>query len=547
LGGTFTPLRHPDFRRIWSASLLSNFGLLINGVGAGWAMTEMSGRPAQVALVQSALLLPYMLFAVPAGAISDTYDRRKVGIAMLLFAAASASVLTTTAWLGLLTPPLLLALCFLSGTANAMFAPAWQSSVSEQVPGEDLPEAVALNSVSYNIARSFGPAVGGAIVAAAGAVAAFGVTAVCYLPITLALYLWKREPDTPRLPPERIGGAILSGLRFAWHSPVVRRVIARSVLFGMAGASISALMPLIARDLMGGQAATYGILLGAFGLGAVIGALAMPFLSRLMPTEARMAGSVAVLGLAMLALSRSHSNLAAIPLLILCGACWLQPQTQCNIELQSQAPRWVSGRALASFQAAAAGGIAVGSWLWGRVAEQVGTADALGLSGFAMLACVSLSWLMRFPDHRIDTAESAPLQDPEARLAITGRSGPIAIEVEYRVDPERARAFYTAMLGVAPFRQRNGAYQWSLARDISDDHLWVERFTCPTWHDYLRQRDRMTLGEQALLQAALDETLDGTFGHVRRLLERPVGSVRWRAESRDNGLTAPLNGAWPDR
>jgi MFS family permease len=535
-GTSFAPLRHKVFRRIWTASLLSNFGLLINGVAAGWAMTEMSGKAGDVALVQTALMLPYMLFSMAAGAISDTYDRRKVSLAMLQFAFVSALLLVGIATAGLLTPGLLLLLCFLIGTGNAMFGPAWQASVSEQVPEDDVAAAVALNSVSYNIARSFGPAVGGLVVAAAGSVAAFGVTAAGYLPIMLALYLWRRVPDPPRLPPERIGWAIVSGIRYVAHSPSARSVIIRCVMTGVAGASISSLMPLIARDLIGGTAATYGILLGAFGFGAVLGALSMPWLQQRLPDELHISGSTALVGVSIILLSLSRSEWLAIPILFFGGFCWMQPLTQFNITIQTRAPRWVAGRALAAYQAAMAGGLAAGAWLWGHVGELIGTAGSVGLSGVAMLCIVPLGRLLRLTDGVVDLRDlETPLASPEVSLGLTGRSGPIVIEVEYRVDPARSRQFYDAMIQVGLFRQRNGAYQWSIARDVVAAESWVERFSCPTWHDYLRQRDRMTAGEQALLAQAVAETMDQRPDRIRRLLERPMGSVRWRSDTRDTG------------
>lgn len=533
---SFAPLRHQVFRHIWLASLLSNFGLLINGVAAGWAMTELSGQADLVALVQTALMLPFMLFSLVAGAISDTYDRRRVSMAMLGFALASSVLLTGVAWAGWLTPGLLLVLCFLNGTANAMFGPAWQASVSEQVPPEDLGPAVALNSVSYNIARSFGPALGGLIVAVAGAVTAFGTTALCYLPILLALYLWRREQVPPRLPPERIGWAIVSGVRYVVHSPPMRAVILRALLTGLAGGSISSLMPLVARDLIGGSAAIYGLLLGVFGIGAVLGALVMPVLQSRLRGEWHVGGSTALLGLTIIALSLSRSLWVAMPVLFLAGIMWMQPLTQFNIIIQTAAPRWVAGRALAAFQAAIAGGLAGGAWLWGHIGTVVGTAPAIAMSGLAMVGCVLASRIWPLEQEASDTAiRDRPLATPDVRLALTGRSGPIVVEVEYRVEPERA------MLAVQRFRQRNGASLWTLARDIADESCWIERFSCPTWHDYLRQRERMTAGELAIFDLALAETMDGRGDRVRRLLERPVGSVRWRSESRDPGLVLPMN------
>lgn len=540
---SFAPLRHRAFRGIWLASLLSNFGLLINGVAAGWTMTDLSARADLVALVQTALMLPYMLFAMAAGAIADTYDRRLVSMSMLGFALCSSLLLTGVAFAGLLTPVLLLLLCFLSGTANAMFGPAWQASVSEQVPAEDLAPAVALNSVSYNIARSFGPAVGGLIVATAGSVAAFGAVALCYLPILLALFLWRRKRDVPRLPPERIGWAIVSGVRYVMHSAATRSVIIRAILTGISGASISSLMPLIARDLIGGTAATYGLLLGVFGLGAVSGALLMPHLRDRLRGEWHIGASTALLGVAIIALSFARSRLTAMPLLFVAGILWMQPLTQFNIVIQTQAPRWVTGRALAAFQAAIAGGLASGAWIWGHVGALIGTANSIACSGVAMLACVAASRIWPLSHEAADIgAPAKPLSKPEVRLGLTGRSGPIVVEVEYLVDPDNARQFYSAMLEVQRFRQRNGAFMWSLARDIANERCWIERFSCPTWHDYLRQRERMTAGEQAIVDRAAAETLDQRADRIRRLLERPVGSVRWRADSQDPGLILPING-----
>ena len=184
------------FRRIWLASLLSNLGLLIQGVGAAWAMTQMTSSADKVALVQTALMLPIMLISMPAGAIADMHDRRIVALVSLLIALVGATALTVLAWLNLVTPNILLAFCFVVGSGMALFGPAWQSSVSEQVPAETLPAAVALNGISYNIARSFGPAIGGIIVATAGAVAAFAVNAVLYLPLLVVLFLWNRIQRT---------------------------------------------------------------------------------------------------------------------------------------------------------------------------------------------------------------------------------------------------------------------------------------------------------------------------------------------------------------
>src|SRR5208283_3559045 len=238
--GIFSPMRHAVFRRIWTASLLSNLGILVLGVGAAWTMTQISASADMVALVQTSLMLPVALVSTPAGAIADMFDRRIVGLVALSIALAGSISLSALAWLGFVTPVLLLVACFIIGSGMALFGPAWQASVSEQVPAEALPSAVALNGISYNIARSFGPAIGGVIVASAGAVAAFATNALLYLPLLIVLFLWRRQMEPSRLPPERMARAVISGVRYVVHSPSIRIVLGRTLVTGIAGGSVSA-------------------------------------------------------------------------------------------------------------------------------------------------------------------------------------------------------------------------------------------------------------------------------------------------------------------
>jgi MFS family permease len=532
--GAFQPLVHRNFREIWLASLMSNLALLITGVGAAWAMTLLTDSAQYVALVQSALMLPFLFFAMPAGAIADSYDRRRVAIFAMSGAALANLLLLGVAWAGLLTPWLLLALCFLVGIFNTTFTPSWQASVSEQVPGEDLPRAVALNAVSFNIARSFGPAVGGAIIAVTGAAAAFAASVLLYVPMLLAFWRWKRPREKPRLPPERVGGAIVSGIRYIAHSGPMRAVILRSFLYCVGASSIAGLMPLLSKYQLGGGPLMFGLLLACYGGGAVLGGLFMQRLRSLLgsaPTET----GVAITAAGIIALAFADTLWLAMPVLIGIGAIWTQALTTLNVAVQTGAPRWVSGRALAGFQATAAGGFALGSWLWGYVVEQSSLPTALIASGVVLIAFSFVGrWLRSADDIPDPAAGSHDLADPEVDLALTGRSGPIVIQIEYIVPEADAREFYDAMLEIRRIRRRNGANGWSLARDIADARRWIERFHCPTWHDYLRHRTRLTAEEFAALQAIADRFGVGEL-RITRLLERPVGSVRWGADTPDRG------------
>jgi predicted MFS family arabinose efflux permease len=538
--GIAAPLRLIAFRRIWSASLLSNLGLLIQAVGAAWAMTQMTSSADKVALVQTALMLPVMLIAMPAGAIADMYDRRIVSLVALAIALAGAAALTMLAWHGLVTPNSLLALCFVVGSGMALLGPAWQSSVTEQVPADMLPAAVALNGISYNIARSFGPAIGGIVVATAGVVAAFAANALLYFPLMLALFLWRRDNQPSRLPRERLNRAIVSGVRYIANSPAIKIVLARTLVTGLIGGSISALMPLVVRDLLHGGAQTYGIMLGAFGMGAVIGALNISEVRKRLSGEAAVRACAISMAGAIAAVALSHERVITAAALVVAGAVWMLAVALFNIGVQLSAPRWVAGRSLAIFQASISGGIAIGSWGWGRLTDVAGVEVALLVSAALMLLSPLLGIWLKMPRVGARNEDAEVLADPEVQLSLTARSGPLVVEIEYRVAQDFARAFHNVMQEVQLSRQRNGAYGWSIARDIADPELWTERYHCPTWLDYLRQRNRSTQSERELHQRAMDFHLGPDPVRIRRMLERPFGSVRWKEETPDRAANEVL-------
>jgi MFS family permease len=538
--GLTAPLRYTIFRRIWLASLLSNLGLLIQGVGAAWAMTQMAASADKVALVQTALMLPIMLISMPAGAIADMYDRRIVTLISLSIALTGATALTVLAGLDLITPETLLAFCFVVGSGNALFGPAWQSSVSEQVPQDALPSAVALNGISYNIARSFGPAVGGVIVAAAGAVAAFACNAILYLPLLVVLLLWRRTTAPSRLPREKLNRAMVSGVRYITNSPPIKIVLLRTLVMGLIGGAVMALMPLVARDLLHGGAQTYGIMLGAFGMGAVVGALNIHELRKRMSGEAAIRACTISMAFAMAALALSNEPVLTAAALVLAGAVWMAAVALFNIGVQLSAPRWVAGRSLAAFQASISGGIAIGAWGWGHLTDYAGVEVALLVAAGLMLISPLLGLWLTMPRVGARNEDAGVLADPEVKLSLTGRSGPLVVEIEYRVSQENARPFHNVMQDIQLSRQRNGAYGWSIARDIADPELWTERYHCPTWFDYLRQRNRATQSERALYQSAIEFHIGPEPIRIRRMLERPFGSVRWKDDTPDRAAVAEV-------
>lgn len=535
--GAFAPLREPTFRRIWITSLFSNFGQLILGVGAAWEMTKLTTDPSMVALVQSALMLPLMLVAVPAGAVADMFDRRKIALTGLGFSAASGAVLTALAFAGLTTPWMLLGFCTLIGAGVALYSPSWQASISEQVSEEHLPAAIGLGSISYNVARSFGPALGGLIVVAFGAKAAFGINAAFYIPLWIAFLFWQRRHTPSRLPPERIDRAIVSGARYALHSLPIRTVLARAFLFGLSSAAYVALGPLVARDLLHGNAATYGIMLGATGVGAVLGALLISTLRERLSAEAAAKLFAIGTGLSMVLIALSSSLVLTCVGFFVIGLCNMTTASLLNVAVQLSAPRWVTARALSLYSSAMTGGVAIGAWIWGETTAAIGVSHALLLSAVAVLVTTLVGFVIPLQDDReVDTESVGIADEVTVGMALTMRSGPIVVEVEYDVAPEQARPFYAAAQKLQRVRKRNGGFDWSIARDVADPALWVERYHCPTWGDYLRMRDRYTRAELDLQADADSFNRSGQGMRVRRLLERPYGSVRWKADSPDPNI-----------
>ena len=497
-------------------------------------MTSLTHSPALVALVQSSTTLPIMLLSLLAGAIADNLDRRIVMLWSQAFMLAVSLALSICAWAGSLTPAMLLGFTFLIGCGTAFNGPAWQASVGEMVPRSALPAAVALNSMGFNIARSLGPALGGAIVAAAGAAAAFAINAASYLGLIAVLARWHPERAPRTLPPESIGTAMGAGIRYVAMSPNLRIVLTRAAVFGLAASAIPALMPVIARDQVAGGPLTYGLLLGAFGVGAVLGALGSGRLRTWLSTEwiVRLAASAITVGAAMCAISTMMP--VTMLALLLAGAGWVLALSTFTVTVQMAAPRWVAGRAVALYQMAAFGGMALGSWMFGELADAHGIAAAMTVAAAVQALSVPLGLVFSLPQ-----AESLNLdpqnrwQEPNIAVQIEPRSGPIVVTIEYSIAPSDVRAFLTVMNERRRIRVRDGARHWTLLRDLGDDSLWIERYNVSTWLDYIRHNQRRTYADA--------ENSD----HIQSLHQGPDGPRVHRMIERQTSLFLPSRGDPP--
>lgn len=534
----FSPLRHAVFRSMWLGNTVSNAGGLIQSVAAAWIMTTISTAD-HVALVQTATFLPMALFALPAGAIADIYDRRKVQLVCFFLAFVAAALMTLVSALDMITPWILLGLCFLVGTGGALAAPARGASVAEQVPKQLIPQAVALNNISYNLARSVGPAIGGVLVATLGVTVAFVVNTLSFLPMLESLRRWRREPEVSRLPPEGLFRSVYAGVRYVMNMQAIRRAIGRAFVLCLFGAALPSLMPLIARDLLVGNASTFGLLLGFFGAGAVCGIFVLGPMREKLGNENTLRVCTVTVAACLVILGASRSELVDYMVLMVAGMAWMIITTTISVMVQLFVPRWVMGRAIATSSAAITLGVAIGSWLWGLVARDYGLVTAFEVAAIGLVASLLLARYLPVADRSSSTElDEMSLDDPDVQLGITGRSGPISIELQYRIPKDKARDFYNLMREQQKARVRNGAYEWSLSRNIGDPEHWSERFSCPTWNDYLRLRNRRTLEDSDLHRATAKLHFGDEPIKVLRWLDRPAGSVRWNEDAPDRGEVA---------
>lgn len=392
------PFRHGVFLALWIGTLFSSLGVWIQSVGAAWLMTLIAaGSPDLVALVQSAASLPVFLFSMLGGVLADVLDRRIAQMLGQFVVMSAALVMAFSEALGLTTPLLLLAMTFALGIGSAIRQPAFQASVGDLVPRDEVPAAVALNGVNFNIARALGPGIGGLIVAAAGAKMAFLVNAGCNLVTIGVLLAWRGKIISPPRQRESVFGALTAGLTQVASRPPLRRTMVRVAAFSLFASALWALLPVVTKEDLGGDSFTYGLLLGCLGAGAVLGAGVLGPLRRGTSDEVIVELGSALFAVATIALATAHTMPVLVPLLLLGGVAWLIVMSTFSITVQLGAPGWVKARVIAIYFTVMFGCLALGSWFWGWLAAARHTHDSLLLAGVLMLASLALRWRFRMP------------------------------------------------------------------------------------------------------------------------------------------------------
>jgi MFS family permease len=479
----WAPLRHPVFRWVWTASLVSNVGTWMQTVGAQWLLVDAHASSAVVALVQTASSLPVLLVTLPAGVVAEFVDRRRVLLAAQVFQLLVGLLLALLTGLGATGPALLLVLTFLLGCGAAVQMPAYQAFVPDLVPRRDLGGAAALGSIAVNLARAAGPAIAGALIPSLGVAGVFGLNAATFAVFAVALL---RAPSPPRAPGAR--QSFLAGLeaggRYVRHAPAVRRMMVRLVVFAFPAGVLWALLAPVAHDRLGLGASGYGLLLGAAGIGSVAGALVLPRLRSRVSFTLLVAVAGVVTGIATVVIGLVRSPVPVVLVLLLAGAGWITVVAGMNALMQTFLPRWVRARALSIYQLVVFTTSAVASAVWGVVADLVGTGTAFVVAGVALL--LGAATVPRWPLLDADIGSRDGVADwtpPEVTLTPDVAAVPVRVTVVYRVTPEQHEAFLAAAQRLRTSRRRTGGTGWDLLRDGADPDLFVEEYTLPSWAD----------------------------------------------------------------
>ncbi|MGO8858478.1 MAG: MFS transporter [Steroidobacteraceae bacterium] len=507
----WSPFRHTVFTVIWIATLVSNIGSWMYSSASAWLMTSLDADPLMVSLVQVAATLPMVVLALPAGALADIVDKRRFLIGAEVFIAVVSTVFAAFVWFRIISPSSLLIFTLLIESGSAASAPAWQSVVPQLVPRQEVPAAVAMNSMGINVSRALGPALGGVITAAFGIAAPFWVNSVSNLGVIGALVRWRSAPTRDsQLPAERFLSALRTGVRHSRNNRHLRATLLRAVGFFFFASCYWALLPLVARNQVGGSATFYGIVLGAIGASAIGGVFALPWLkATLGPNRLVAVGSIGT-AVALFLYGVARVPATTLGASIIAGVCWIAVLSTLNVSAQLALPEWVRGRGLAAYVTVSFGALTLGSMLWGQVARIGGVPMAHCIAAAGVLLAIPLTWRWKLQTGAaLDLTPSMHWPNPVLGQQVESDAGPVLVTVEYRIDETNREAFLRGLDLLSHERGRDGAYAWGLFEDVAEPGRFLETFLVESWLEHLRQHKRVTNADRVLQQ------------HVHRLLKGP--------------------------
>ncbi len=501
----WAPFKSKIFSALWLSGMVSTIGVRMHEVGAAWLMTSLSSDPLMVALVQTAATLPIFLFALPAGAVADVVSKRKLLIIVQIMMAIVAGLLTYIVFKGTITPLLLLLFVFVLGAGAAFVAPAKQAIVPQLIPKEELQSAIALNSVGFNLSRTIGPAMAGIAITTIGIAAPFAFNAISFLLIIGALLLWCPFRIIGDLPKEQIPGAIMTGLRYVRYSKPLKATLWKAFSFFISASAFWAMLPLLVKTELHGDARLFGLLIGMIGLGAVLGAISLPKVKQALAPKQLV--TVASLLLMVVFIVSAAVQIEALIMLVcvIFGACWIWILSTFNVSAQLALPDWVRARGLSIYLMVFFGSMSFGSLIWGLIASEVGICNAL------FIAAITLGLGTFFSRHlelnqgeALDLSPSTHWPEP---IVLTGSEGgndtahdrsPVMVTVEYHIDKSDVKNFLSLMYQLGRVRKQYGAYTWNVLEESDQPGTFIEQFMDVSWLEHLRHHQRVTGKDHAL-------------------------------------------------
>ena len=490
---------HPAFLVVWMASTCGLIGIAMYDTAAGWLMTTFGLDPFEVALLHAATTLPIFLFTLPAGAIADIIDPRRMIIAVSYAIAALMAAFAAVVALDYASPLVLLLTTFVLSAAWSLNIPAWLSILPLLVPKPLVPGAIAAHSVSYNLSRTVGPTLGGFVIAALGVAAPFWIFVGANLAVIAALTWWRAPPRrAASLPAERLSSALRTGLRHAANNRLLWATLARTIAIYPFTAAYWGLLPLIARRT-GQGAEHYGLLLSAISAGAVLGSLGHEKLRRRFGPDRLIAAGTIMTAVALVMFAFAHDLVIALGAALVAGVAWVNNLTCLYTSAQNVLPDWVRGRGLAVFLTVIYGTMTLCSAAWGETAAKTGLPTALLIAAGGALAALPLTWRWRLQQGAsLDLSPSQHWSMPQTYAEIDNNRGPVLVKIEYRIDPKDRVAFLRALDELGFERRRDGAFAWGIFEDAGDDGRYEEAYLIESWLELMHLRERVTNADRVL-------------------------------------------------
>ncbi len=481
---------------------VSNLGAWMHDLGASWLMVNLTSSSLMVALVQTATTFPFFLLVLPAGTLADILDRRKYMLFTIIWMMIIAAILGISTFTGITTPWMLLALTSSIGLGNALLRPAWSASIVDFIPKEEMRSAVTLNSMSQNISRAAGPALAGVLILAAGPAIVFIINTLTFFVLFMAIYRWERVPVSAQssIPVERFFEGILAGIRYVRYSPTLKALLVRCIAFFFFASVTWALLPVIAVRVLQAGPSVYGLMMAVTGIGAVLGVMVLPYFNRQYSRNNIVMASAFIYAGSLLALAFTRNLVIINIILLFTGATWLSVFASIMVASQLAIPNWLRARGLAISMLALMGSLALGSAVWGQLADMIGASYSISVAaiGLIIATLATLKFRIKADDH-LDLTPSVLWPSFEVSDDIEDEQGPVMVTIKYQIPPEHLNEFMQLIQKMHRMRKRGGALFWELFSDLKKPDEYIEVFMVNSWLEHLRQHERITVTDRGVI------------------------------------------------